>query len=73
MLVEIFGFLAVAAMVTTYALEDRSPRYVLAFAFACAAASVYAILIRSWPFALVEGLWAAVALRRWLRRRRPGV
>jgi hypothetical protein len=56
-------------MVIMYALEDRSPRYVLGFAVACAAASAYAVLIRSWPFAVVEGLWALVALRRWVRVR----
>jgi hypothetical protein len=69
MIVEVFGFLAVAAMVTMYALEHRSSGYVLAFAVACAAASLYAVLIRSWPFAAVEAVWAAIALRRWLRRR----
>ena len=69
MIVEVFGFLAVAAMVTMYALEHRSAGYVLAFAVSCAAASLYAVLIRSWPFAAVEAVWAAIALRRWLRRR----
>ena len=69
MIVEVFGFLAVAAMVTMYALEHRSSGYVLAFAVCCAAASLYAVLIRSWPFAAVEAVWAAIALRRWLRRR----
>jgi hypothetical protein len=68
-MVEAFGFLAVAAMVTLYALEERSPGYVLAFAAACAAASLYAVLIRSWPFAAVEGVWAVIALRRWTHRR----
>ena len=34
-----------------------------------AAASLYAVLIRSWPFAAVEGVWAVVALRRWVRVR----
>ena len=69
MIVEVFGFLAVAAMVTTYALEHRSSGYVLAFAVSCAAASLYAVLIRAWPFAAVEAVWAVIALRRWLRRR----
>ena len=32
MIVEAFGVLAVVAMVTMYALEHRSPGYVLAFA-----------------------------------------
>ena len=39
------------------------------FAPSCAAASLYALLIHSWPFAAVEGVWAVVALRRWVRVR----
>ncbi|MBI3568105.1 MAG: hypothetical protein HY084_07890 [Gemmatimonadetes bacterium] len=56
-------------MVVTYALERRSTGYVLAFAAACAAASVYAVLIRSWPFASVEAIWCVVAFRRWWMHR----
>ncbi len=69
MFTEIFGFLAVLCMVTMYALEKRSHFYVLGFAVSCAAASLYAVLIYSWPFALVEGVWSLVALRRWLQVR----
>jgi hypothetical protein len=70
--VTLFGVVAVTAMVVSYALEARSHWYVLAFAVGCAAASVYAILIRSWPFAVVEGIWCIIAVRRWLRvRGRP--
>jgi hypothetical protein len=36
-----FGLLTVTAMLIFYALEDRSPWYILAFAAACALASVY--------------------------------
>jgi hypothetical protein len=71
MLVELFGVLAATSMVMMYALEERSHFYVLGFAVSCAAASLYAVLIHSWPFAAVEGVWAAVALRRWMRAR-PG-
>lgn len=69
MAVEVFGICAVGAMVLTYALEARSPRWVLGFAAACAAASLYAVLIRAWPFAAVEALWTVIALRRWARAR----
>ena len=69
MLVESFGTVAVAMMVLTYALEDRSDKFILAFAGACAAASLYAVLIQSWPFAVVEGIWSGVALWRWRRVR----
>ena len=64
---ELFGLAAVIAMVTTYALERRSHWFVLAFALACAAASLYAVLIGSLPFALAEGIWAVIAFLRWWR------
>jgi hypothetical protein len=65
-----FGALAVAAMLLCYTLEQRSPAYVLAFALACAASSVYGFLQGAWPFGVVEAVWAAVAVRRWRDRRR---
>ena len=71
MLVELFGVLAVSSMVIMYSLEQRSHLFVLGFALSCAAASVYAVLIHSWPFAAVEGIWAVIALRRWMCVRAP--
>ena len=64
-----FGLLAVTAMLVFYALEDRSPWLILAFAGACALGSVYGFLQGAWPFGVVEAIWAAVALRRWWGRR----
>jgi hypothetical protein len=60
-----FGLFAVTAMLVTYALEDRSRWYVLAFAGACGLGSVYGFLQGAWPFGVVEAVWALVALRRW--------
>jgi hypothetical protein len=68
-LLTTFGAVAVAAMLLFYALEDRSARFVLAFAGACLASSVYGFLQGAWPFGVVELIWSAVALRRWWRRR----
>lgn len=67
----LFGLFAVSAMLVCYALEARSPWFVLAFAGACALGSAYGFLQGAWPFGLVEAVWAAVALRRWLAARRP--
>lgn len=39
-----FGLFAVVAMVVCYALEDPSPRFVLAFAGSCVLGSVYGFL-----------------------------
>jgi hypothetical protein len=64
-----FGLFAVTAMLVFYALEDRSPWFVLAFAGSCVLGSTYGFLQGAWPFGLVEGVWSLVALRRWWRLR----
>jgi len=64
-----FGLSAVIAMLVFYALEDRSPWFVLAFAGACGFASIYGFLQGAWPFGLVEAAWLLVALHRWRRVR----
>ena len=63
----LFGLFAVTAMLVFYALEERSPFFVLAFAAACGLGSLYGFLQGAWPFGVVEAIWAGVALRRWLR------
>ena len=64
----LFGLFAVTAMLVFYAVEDRSPHFILAFAAACALGSVYGFLQGAWPFGLVEAVWALVAVRRWYRK-----
>lgn len=61
----LFGLFAVTAMLVCYALEGRSPWFVLAFAGSCLLGSIYGFLQGAWPFGLVEGVWSLVALRRW--------
>jgi len=61
----LFGLLTVTAMLIFYALEDRSPWFILAFAGAWALASVYGFLQGAWPFGVVEAMWAGVAVWRW--------
>jgi hypothetical protein len=65
----LFGLFAVTAMLVFYALEDRSPWYVLAFAGSCGLASAYGFLQGAWPFGMVEAIWAGVAVRRWWKKR----
>ena len=61
----LFGLFAVSATLICYALEDRSPWSILAFAIACTLGSIYGFRQGAWPFGLVELIWALVALRRW--------
>jgi len=66
----LFGVVAVTSMLLFYALEARSRGFVLAFAVACLASSIYGFLQGAWPFGCVELVWSGVALRRWYLRRR---
>jgi hypothetical protein len=64
----LFGLVAVSAMLIFYTLEDRGPRYVLAFAGACALGSLYGFMQGAWPFGVVEAVWSVIAVRRWRMR-----
>jgi hypothetical protein len=52
-------------MLVTYALEKRSPWFILAFAGSCALGSAYGFFQGAWPFGVVEAVWSGVAVRRW--------
>jgi hypothetical protein len=69
-LLTLYGLIAVSLMLIFYALEDRSPLYVLGFACACVMGSLYGFLQGAWPFGLVEAVWSVVAIRRWWLLRR---
>jgi len=64
----LFGFVSVTAMLVFYALEDRSPWYILAFAGACAMGSIYGFLQGAWPFGVLAAILGGVAADRWLRK-----
>ena len=68
-LLSAFGLFAVAAMLVTYALEERSRWSTLGFAGACALGSTYGFLQGAWPFGVLEAVWCLVALVKWRRRR----
>lgn len=60
-----FGALAAVTMVVSYALEARHRNWLAVFAIGCLAASMYAVLSGAWIFAVLETLWAAIAVRRY--------
>ncbi len=66
-LLDPFGLLAVTLMLLFFALENRHRHYLLAFASACLLGSAYGFLQGAWPFGVVEAIWAAVAVRRWIK------
>lgn len=60
-----YGACAVTFMMVMYALERRHRAFTLAFAFGCAMSSSYGFLVGTWPFGVVEAIWALVALNRY--------
>ena len=64
------GATAVTLMMVMYALEHRHRLFVLAFAGGCLLSSAYGFAAGTWPFGVVEAIWAAIALRRYLSHRR---
>ena len=69
-MLTLFGSIAVTVMMFSYALEERSRWFVLAFAGGSAATAMYSGLEGVYPITVIEGLWAAVALRRFASRPR---
>ena len=65
---SVFGLIAVSLMLICYALEDRSPWFVLAFAGACLLAAAYGFMQGAWPFGIVEAIWSAVAVLNWRKK-----
>ncbi|NND13339.1 MAG: hypothetical protein HKO10_05190 [Acidimicrobiia bacterium] len=63
-----FGAVAAATMVVSYGLEARGRHWVAVFAAASFAAAVYGVLIGAWIFAVLEFIWAGIALRRYQGR-----
>ena len=70
MLLTVYGVLALSFMMAMYALERRGPPFVLAFAVGCLLSSAYGFAAGTWPFGVVELVWAGIALVRYRTVRR---
>jgi hypothetical protein len=64
-----FGAAAVTFMMLMYALERRGRGFILGFAVGCVLSSAYGFAAGTWPFGVVELIWAGVALNRYLGTR----
>lgn len=67
-MLTLFGVATVSLMLVAYALEERARAFVMLFAGACGASSIYGFMAGTWPFGIVEAVWTVVALRRWRSR-----
>jgi hypothetical protein len=65
-MLTLFGVAALSFMMLMYALERRGNGFVLAFAVGCALSSLYGFLSGAWPFGVIEAIWTAIALRRFM-------
>ena len=52
-------------MMLMYALERRGRGFIFAFGCGCLLSSAYGFLAGTWPFGVVEAIWAAIAFRRY--------
>jgi hypothetical protein len=66
----VYGVAVLTFMMLMYALERRGPAFVLAFAAGCVLSSSYGFLAGTWPFGVVELIWAGIALNRYMSLRR---
>jgi hypothetical protein len=62
---NLFGFVSIFVMLLAYALEHKSKNWILVFSIACLCSSVYAWHAGTFPFAVVEAVWAFIAFKRW--------
>lgn len=69
-MLTIFGAVAVSIMFLSYWTEDRSKWLVLIFALGSALTSLYSGLEEVYPITVIEGLWAFVAVQRFVQRHR---
>ncbi len=64
-MLTVFGATIVTLMMIFYALESRSRWFTFAFAISCLGSAAYGWLAGTWPFGIVETIWAIVAFRKW--------
>ena len=64
-MLTLYGACAVTFMMVMYAFESRDRIFVLLFAFGCALSSSYGFLAGTWPFGVVEAIWAGIAVNRY--------
>jgi hypothetical protein len=66
----LYGVTVLTFMMLMYALEQRGPRFVAAFACGCGLSSSYGFLAGTWPFGIVEAIWSVIAIQRYRALRR---
>lgn len=65
-MVTLYGVAVLTFMMLMYAFERRARGFLLAFAVGCVLSSSYGFLAGTWPFGVVELVWAAIAVERFI-------
>jgi hypothetical protein len=60
-----FGAAAVTFMMLMYALERRGRGFIFTFGCGCLLSSAYGFAAGTWPFGVVEAIWAIIAFNRY--------
>ncbi len=68
-LLNVFGAFVVTLMMIFYAIEERSSAYTMLFGITCLGTSIYGFAAGTWPFGIIEGVWAVIAFRKYLKLR----
>lgn len=68
-LLNIYGVIALLAMLFFYSREGRGSVYTLLFALSCVASSVYGFLAGTWPFGIIEFIWFIFSFRKYMSLR----
>jgi hypothetical protein len=71
-LITAFGIAAATTMVVSYSLESKGARWIAVFAGGCLATAAFGVLTGAWIFAVLETIWAGIAVHRFRRYRAAG-
>jgi len=63
----VFAFLAATGILVWCTFCSRSPFVALAVVALCVLASIHRFMHGAWLLGVMEAVWAAIAVRRWLR------
>lgn len=66
---NIYGSIVVTAMMVFYAVEAKSAVFTLLFGLMCIGTSAYGFLAGTWPFGVIEAVWAIIAFRKYVKIR----
>lgn len=68
---NIYGAAVVTAMMIFYTVESKSAVFTFFFGLMCIGTSAYGFLAGTWPFGVIEAVWAVIAFRKYYKLRQP--